>query len=55
MNSEDNENIIYAQLELLQGGQVPQGSRTNTKNAAEDDIVYANIADPQIKSGMITY
>ena len=52
MNSEDDENIVYAQLDLPSGGQVPPGPRKNTQNAAEDDIVYANIADPQPKPGM---
>ena len=52
MNLEDNENIVYAQLELPSGGQVPPGPRKNTQNAAEDGIVYANITDPLTKPGM---
>ena len=52
MSLEDDENIVYAHLELPSGGQVPLGPGKNTQNSAEDDIVYANIADPQPKPGM---
>ena len=52
MSLEDDENIVYAQLELPSGGAVPPGPRKNTQNVAEDDIVYANIADSQLIPGM---
>ena len=50
-NLVDDENIVYAQLELPSGGKVQPGPRVTPKNATEDDIVYANIADSQPKPG----
>ena len=44
MNVEDEEDIVYAQLDLPSEGQRPQTSRANIQKPAEDDTVYADIA-----------
>ena len=40
----DDENIIYAKLDLPSGGKVPPRPKASKQKPAEDDTVYANIA-----------